>query len=215
MEQYIIFEDVLPMTNVKDISKLSQAIMSLGCNCQVAYQIRRLKKKRVRTVFDWAFSPSATVLALLTSRFSNLFLKDNLQIVEDGAAVLDHGSGLRFYHIFPRNPEGVITESELQANYDKAHAQLSSCIAAWNQAFLSQRVLCIRLRSAGAPEDAQLLRDAIVQTYKPLEFRLLALNFETSAGEWSRDVSFRDIDYGRDWRGDDPSWEHLACDMES
>jgi hypothetical protein len=90
--------------------------VSLGTNCQVAHQIRRITGQREAFFFDWIVTEHDALLRSAALQFQALLAPKNLQLATNGKSVLDAATGLRFYlHDFP-STNGMIDPDRLEEN---------------------------------------------------------------------------------------------------
>ncbi|WP_196491514.1 DUF1796 family putative cysteine peptidase [Burkholderia diffusa] len=96
--------------------------MSLGVNCEAAFQFRRVLGRDRSSFFNWNVTPAETLEKLLENDFSNLALAENMQFDGNGTLVRDklydyhfHWIGQNFHLINDRMSE------EYRSNYARLH----------------------------------------------------------------------------------------------
>lgn len=117
-------------------------VISLGFNCNTRYQISRILYKRqfqesdgffvgVRErngvefrdfgafFFDWLITSFDSLFYILESDFSDVFLRENLEIIEthDWPALKDRKTGVEYLHFLPWEEHDTLNECVLNERY--------------------------------------------------------------------------------------------------
>ena len=79
-------------------------VISLGTNCEIAFNLRRHFGIERAYPFDWWFTPLDAVASVLASRFAVDIDRDNLQAVGGGRSILNRKYRILHHHDFPRLP---------------------------------------------------------------------------------------------------------------
>lgn len=87
--------------------------ISIGRNCQVAYQIRRHFKNDESYFFDWLISDIKSVEKVLCDFKDSYFLSD-IEVCANGIRVFDQYTGVQIQHDFPVNQSGLIESSLIE-----------------------------------------------------------------------------------------------------
>src|SRR5580693_9304488 len=151
-------------------------LISLGCNCQPAFQIRRRCPENKTFFFDWLVTPLKGLMDTLETDFRHVFREDNLACDESGRFVEDRRNGLQFYHLFSRDDEGKVQPSTIRLEYARHRAKIDFLIDRWHSTLRNSRVLLIRVAENGVREDVCGLQRLLHQKYPTIVFDLLLIN---------------------------------------
>ncbi len=98
--------------------------VSLGFNCEVAFQMRRVLGRDSSSFFSWNITPLAALSSLLDSRFAGILQPGNLSDHGDGVLVRDASHGYSFHSPFATpNPHddpafaGKLAEFRVKVGY--------------------------------------------------------------------------------------------------
>ena len=91
---------------------MSRLQISLGCRCDVAWQLRRAFGETAAYPFDWLVTPLSGVVGLLRNRFADLVNQKYLEVVRYNAGwtVMNTRYQVFLHHEFKRSPGGMIAE---------------------------------------------------------------------------------------------------------
>jgi hypothetical protein len=186
-------------------------IVSLGCTCETAYQLRRCLGIERAHVFDWVVTSDPGLLQYIESGLQDYFALDGLMRDAEGQ-VRDAQTATLFLHEFP---EGA----DLAAAHAAEAPRIAALVERWHKLMASeQSVLFIRKHGwAGPPlRTDDRLHQALRAAAPRLRFRLLYLTkpaaFEPGAatpGLVHLPLAPPDPE---DWRGDDLVWQQLLSD---
>lgn len=174
------------------------AVISLGANCQAAYQIRRVLGVEVAYVFDWlVISPSAAAEAIRAD-FRVPLGADRLELRHDH--ILDRPTGTRFVHDFPIDPGFLDHLPRVRDKYEFLGARTAEA---------AQRDPLF-VMTAVKPHKVRRVTDALTDVLGA-RWRLLIANGGDASSEPIDNVTFCRLgetqhQHGR-WRGDDAGWE--------
>ena len=191
------------------------AVVSLGANCETAYQLRRLGLRTAAGPFDWFVTYSAARVAeQIEGGFSRFMELADLVYIRDLAttyAVKDAYNLCVSYHDFPLGGG----KDGWKAAYPAFRARVDRRTARLRRLMQSGGRLLF-VRTGGGREDAERLRSALARTVKG-EFELLVLDKEGTpqADErWTLDrVRLATLRKGDNWRGDDGSWDRAMANV--
>ncbi|MCZ8520822.1 MULTISPECIES: DUF1796 family putative cysteine peptidase [Paenibacillus] len=191
------------------------AIISLGANCQTAYQLRRLKLRKASYPFDWFyFSNTAEVIRVLQTDFAHFMLRENLEPRQPSRVttlVRDRFTTCWSYHDFPLPTK---PDQDPLYGYPEFRQKLDRRIARFYETVRSgQRILFIRNHVKA--EEAAPLKEALDALTAPRRCSLLLVNYhEESQGMkeegWGLGgVHTVRIAKGTQWYGDSKEWDEL------
>jgi len=182
-------------------------VVSLGCSCQPAYQIRRLLSQEEAQVFDWLITEDGGLIHLIEGGASDLFERDDLKWIDGAMRSQRHGT--RFLHECP-------TEGDFETAYDAHRDRLGALAARWRSLMASDaRILFVRVHAwdADPRRTAARLYATLEQAGPRLKFDLLYLTPPYVFDPLWSDASiihrpiFQPEPYT--WRGDDAAWEEV------
>lgn len=188
-------------------------VVSVGRDCQPAYQIRRVFDGAFAThIFDWIITTDSGVVEHIASNLDDFFSRKH--IVWDGKKFyVDARTGTRFMHEFPPG-------SDFDARYDANAGKYEMLAERWRALMASEEpTLFIRRHDAetDARATAVRLRDTLRAAAPKLPFALLYLTDDPADDEaWSQsDIINR---YLRPpevhvWTGNNQAWDHLLRDL--
>jgi hypothetical protein len=163
--------------------------VSLGRNCEVAFQFRRLLGKDVACYFNWLWTPLTSLVRIIDNDFAGAFEKDHLEATQD-KMVLDHVYGIKYHSPFWKE-----LGTELSgARFHELHTQALGKIELFKNRFRTlanskKNVLYfITTTELDARERAAELRDILVARYPHHDFRVLVLMTEDRReADWAED----------------------------
>ncbi|HEY3799470.1 MAG TPA: hypothetical protein VGL58_14050 [Caulobacteraceae bacterium] len=188
-------------------------LMSIGADCQVSHQIRRVTGDETAYLFDWLITPVGSCGALLGDD-SDWFGSGNWEITADGMRVRDKGTGLEFQHEFPLIdvPGNLIDVAGVEGHLGEARAKYAHLKAKTLAALRSADDLVLIRRewwtdAWRAAADAA----AILETYSPLNpgLRLVLVSEAVTADCIYERYVLLKLEPGEAWTGDDRSWDRV------
>ncbi|NEW04429.1 hypothetical protein GK047_00115 [Paenibacillus sp. SYP-B3998] len=195
-----------------DLSARYDMVISLGGNCQTAYQLDKNKLRTFSGPLDWVTSYSVPgIIKMLETRFEGYMDLSHMKVIGANPyhyTVEDHFSGCVSYHDFPINNEAdpFITYSEFKIKLNHRIDTFYDRLANTNS------VLFIRL-SANMHEAINIRKALKTIVFVP--FHLLIVNYTNLPYVLDKDWGLTGIsnveiteDIGR-WQGHDNSWEYL------
>lgn len=189
------------------------AIINLGGDCQVAYQLYIHGLRKYALPFDSLITPYDSVQRMLENNFENFMAPDNFELVvnENGEKyIVDKKYGARLLHDFAMQKDFLKDYEEIAAKYLRRIERFLDLIAT------SEYPLFIRKRIT--KEQAVELRDLL---FKMREGRLFLLVVLDGTQEMESDWCLEGIRnyYLRQpnpysWKGDSEVWKEIFCKLE-
>jgi len=139
-------------------------VISLGADCVVAGSLRRFGYKECSYCFDWNINTLDFIIDCFNTKFSifeNLF--EHCKV--SGNSRLKYNDGIYFYH------DVNVVSNELKEKYKRRSKRLHSFL---NET--KERILFIRKGKDDTIKDVQKLKQAIINNYPDLKFKILLLN---------------------------------------
>ncbi|HQS08605.1 MAG TPA: DUF1796 family putative cysteine peptidase [Xanthobacteraceae bacterium] len=97
--------------------------VSLGVNCEGAFQMRRVLGRDSASFFSWNVTPVASLETLIRGRFNDILKPENLSSSNDFSMILDASHGHKFHSPFSRE-EKFKEDPDFASKLDE-HAQKS------------------------------------------------------------------------------------------
>jgi hypothetical protein len=186
-------------------------VVSLGCACQPAHQIRRALGLTSAHVFDWIVTPDQALVTLIESDLDGFFSRDRLG-VGSSDAITDLPTDTRFIHEFPKG-------SDMNVQHAHHAGRYAMLVRRWRTMLRSrQRVLFVRQHGwEPDPRRAAARLQRVITAQAPrLHFAILYLtNDPADDVSWGLEgIINRYLTQPEpyDWRGDDAAWERLLGD---
>jgi hypothetical protein len=189
-------------------------VISLGCACQPAAQLKRLGLRHRAHMFDWLITDDRALLTGIATGLQGWFALPELTRRPDGV-VVHRTTGARFLHEFPQGGD--------LARDHAAHADRMAVLQGrWQRLMEGGRsVLFVRQAGWGAdrPAQARAIAAALAQAAPRLQFRLL---FLIEPRDWQPDwvhgpagahVLFDVLNRQDepDWRGHPAEWDRVLA----
>lgn len=183
-------------------------IVSLGRDCQAAYQLRRILGIDRANVFDWLVTRDPGLLTHIETGLHGFFAPESL-ITDAKGIVRDRVTATTFPHEFPSG-------ADFATAHAKAAPRIAALVSRWQALVASDRsALFIRLHGwTGRPlHSAEALRDTLRLAAPRLRFRLLYLTTPDihSPTPDTPDLIHRPLAQPDppDWRGHDAAWQAI------
>jgi hypothetical protein len=188
-----------------------KSFMSLGSNCQVAYQLKRLGLRQSAGPLDWFVCESVPGLVqLLRHRFKGLMDFQNLQLLDrtqECFVVRDNLYNIISFHDFP------LYVGQWWDSYPAFKKQVDRRVNRFWHTIQNKPILFVRTDTS--QKEAQQLKAAL-KTLMHGNFRLLIVNNHTSPSSkvleenWELEGIFCvTVPRGYDWRGSDDAWNRV------
>lgn len=187
-------------------------VISLGMNCQVAYQVRTNGMRRHAYPFDWVIIPFESLMTFLSEKGSEFLNQDKIALIDlpPGShhfRALDLKYGIHLVHDF-KAPVFLSDYAEVKVKYDRRIKRFFDTLQLSNKRFLFVRLNITR-------EQAEFLDHFLHTHYPKLSYTLLVLNDHPSfKGDWGlpRIRNFYLAQIPNCWQGDHARWkEILSC----
>lgn len=126
-------------------------IISLGCNCELTWNIRSHFGIERAYPLDWWITPFQALRKLLESRFHDLFNVSNLEVSQDLLTVRDTSYNLLYHHDFKRTEDGRIIGDCLDQQVPLLKQKYDMLIERFFRDPENKRVLFVRNRDGNIP----------------------------------------------------------------
>lgn len=183
------------------------AIINLGGECQVAYQMRLHGIRNEALPFDWIITPVAGLKKILEEQFAQFLNPNHLIFVanEKSTYVYDTHYGIRFLHDFKLVPD-------FMKEYEKIYSIYARRIERFLQ-LLHESKQALFIRKNSTKQEAIELRDLLKRLCPDNNFTLLILDRTPEMKEpW--DLEHIKNFYLRppnpeSWKGDPIAWQEI------
>lgn len=151
--------------------------VSLGYNCEVAFQFRRVLGRDVAYMFNWMVTPLDSLHRIVANDFEGSFLKENIEVTADPDMLLDRAYGIRFHSPFRKELGRDLSGPRFEALYE----QFQGKIALFKERFRGlaasrHRVLyVVKTDEERARERLAAFRDLMRTRWPEHDFEILAL----------------------------------------
>jgi hypothetical protein len=126
-------------------------IISLGCNCELTWNIRNHFGIERAYPLDWWITPFQALWKLLESRFHGLFNMNNLEVSHDLLTVKDNYYNLLYHHDFKRTEDDKIVDDNLVQQLPLLKQKYDMLIERFFKDPENKRVLFVRNRDGNIP----------------------------------------------------------------
>jgi len=148
-------------------------IISLGCNCELTWNIRNHFGIEYAYPFDWWITPFQALWKLLESRFYDLFNVNNLEVSHDLLTVRDTYYNLLYHHDFKRTEDDNIIGDNIDQQLPLLKQKYEMLIERFFKDPQNKRVLFVRNRDGNIPhldrDPTPMDTNTFVQLYDLLE----------------------------------------------
>lgn len=181
-------------------------VVSVGGDCQPAYQIRRITGRHEAHVFDWLLVRAEGVAQLIDSGFEGWLQTPALSLeAQPYAHVRDAAYNVHFLHDFPLAPG-------FEAEAGRVRAKYEVLVHRWRMLLASEAAVLFVWKGDEGREAVAPIAEALRRARGRRPFRLLALRSDLEEPDWQMpDVTNRflrqPVPY--DWTGDDAAWDAL------
>jgi hypothetical protein len=127
------------------------AIISLGCNCELTWNIRNHFGIERAYPLDWWITPFQALRKLLENRFQDLFNMNNLEVSHDLLTVKDTYYNLLYHHDFKRTEDDKIIHDNLDQQLPLLKQKYDMLIERFFKDPENKRVLFVRNRDGNIP----------------------------------------------------------------
>lgn len=195
--------------------------VSLGRNCEVAFQFRRIFKKDYAHYFHWLVTPFDSLLEILGNDFEGAFAKENLVATDDPDMIVDRRYRMKYHSPFKKE----LGRDLSGPRFDALHAE-----ALDKYRFLAERfrtlagsgnkvAYFVKVDEADARSKAVALRDLLSGRYPGHDFQLVILQqAELAEADWGeRRIANRYLErfapFNRAGDGHVPSWDRVFAEF--
>ena len=126
-------------------------IISLGCNCELTWNIRNHFGIERAYPLDWWITPFQALRKLLENRFHDLFNINNLEVSPDLLTVKDKYYNLLYHHDFKRTEDDKITDDNIDEQLPLLKQKYDMLIERFFKDPENKRVLFVRNRDGNIP----------------------------------------------------------------
>jgi len=126
-------------------------IISLGCNCELTWNIRKHFGIERAYPLDWWITPFQALWKLLENRFHDLFNISNLEVSQDLLTVRDTYYNLLYHHDFKRTEDDKIIDDGLDQQVPLLKQKYDMLIERFFKDPENKRVLFVRNRDGNIP----------------------------------------------------------------
>ncbi|MCE5274210.1 MAG: DUF1796 family putative cysteine peptidase [Syntrophaceae bacterium] len=126
-------------------------IISLGCNCELTWNIRSYFGIERAYPLDWWITPFQALWKLLENRFHDLFNISNLEVSQDLLTVRDTYYNLLYHHDFKRTEDDKIIRDGLDQQVPLLKQKYDMLIERFFKDPENKRVLFVRNRDGNIP----------------------------------------------------------------
>ncbi len=188
------------------------ALINLGGDCQLAYQMKEHGLREYALPFDWLITPFDSLYKILENRFDGFLDIDNFELVDTGTEeyIRDKKYDTRWIHGF-KVEENFLKDYDAiaQKGIRRIERFLRLLIESENPLFIRKRI---------TQEQSRALADLLIVLRGNNNFTLLALDGnETAKEDWHIDnvVNFhlRQPD-PYTWKGDPEAWREIFVAMQ-
>jgi len=148
-------------------------IISLGCNCELALNIRDYFGIERAYPFDWWITPFQALWKLLEGRFHDLFNINNLEVSSDLLTVRDKYYNLLYHHDFKKTEDDKIIPDLIEQQLPLVKQKYDMLVHRFFNDLQNKRVLFIRNRDGNIPhldrDTTPMDENTFVQLYDLLE----------------------------------------------
>lgn len=133
--------------------------VSLGFNCEVAFQFRRALGADSSSFFSWNITEIEPLLAVLAGDFSNILLDHNVEAHPGDGLIIDHAYGYRWHGFFttPRPQD----DPAFAERMEEQRAKASHLVKKFRTAVGGRRCYFYKPRETILPEQAAKLVEAL------------------------------------------------------
>lgn len=195
--------------------------VSLGHNCEGAFQVRRLLGRDVAYYFNWLVTPLDALVEVLRADFAGAYDWPNLKPTRDVGMILDEAYGMKYHSAFRKELGGRLEGPRFREIHVESAAKYAMLADRFRDLARSpNRVLyVVKTAHETARDKAVELRDILAARYPDHDFRIALLQTEDrQEPDWAEDrihnrylARFADPSRAND--GHVPSWDRVFAEF--
>jgi hypothetical protein len=139
------------LVNTQDTVNTFDRIISLGCNCEVTWNIRNHFGIERAYPLDWWITPFQALRKLLENRFHDLFNRNNLEVSPDLLTVRDKYYNLLYHHDFKKTQDDKIIDDVIDQQLPLLKQKYTMLRERFFKDQENKRVLFVRNRDGNIP----------------------------------------------------------------
>jgi len=166
-------ENAFGMHGTQALGHTFDRIISLGCNCEVTWNLRSCFGFERAYPFDWWITPFQALRTLLENRFQDLFNIRNLEVSDDLLTVRDTHYNLLYHHDFRKTADDTVIVDLIEEQIPALRKKYSMLCERFLHDPRGKRVLFVRNRDGNIPhlhhDSTPMDPDTFEQLYSVLE----------------------------------------------
>jgi hypothetical protein len=185
-------------------------VVSLGPDCQTAYQIRQVINQEEAYLFDWVIAPASVVSRAFENLFSEIIASSGLMLKEaqaDRNFIYDSKSGIEYHHDFRNDHNFLESFDEVKSKYEFIKSRMI--------ALLRSDAAVLFVHHEGTDEEVLSLEKAISTAFPTLSFKILEVkcNPDLQRVEQGRVVTVGISGDGESWQERTNQWASVLDDI--
>lgn len=186
-------------------------IISLGINCQVAYQLRIHGLRYEAYPFDWIICPFEALIQLLENKFEDFLAPEYLVFIhtEKDKHILHTKYGIKFLHDFKLVPHFMNDYEKVKTTYDRRIKRFYQKLSEPCRALLIRRKI--------TKKQAIQLKQVLQQQFPQANFLIQAIdNSEEIKVDWDLEMIknyYMPVGSEQTWKGNTILWTELFMQL--
>jgi hypothetical protein len=195
--------------------------VSLGRNCEIAFQFRRILGYDVAYYFNWLLTPFDALIEVIRADFTGTYQKANIEVTANPGMILDRQYGIKYHSAFKKELGRNLSGPRFDELYEESARKYSFLAQRFRELASSpNRVLYfVKTEEDGAKDKSITLRETLASRYPNHDFSLLVLQTESNAeDDWREPRIFnryleRFAHPNRANDGHIPSWDRIFLEF--